>query len=221
MTTTNAPAQLFASLPSDDIRSVFGRATNLAGSVIAGVRPDQLDRQTPCEDFNARKMIQHLIGVLERIAVVGTGASPFTVPGFAGGVADADFIAAWNAEVDRVENVWSDDAVLTRDVLVPWGKDVGGVALTRYVNEVSVHTWDLAKATDQQPAWNDDVLQVAYSAMTTLLPVEGRRAIYDVARAAMPPEMAANFKDPFVDPVSVAEDAPVIDRLVAFSGRQP
>ena len=226
MNTKDTPAQSdsaqpFQSLAASDVRNVFGKAVILAGSVIEAVRADQLENQTPCDDFTTRQMIQHLIGVLERIAVVGTGKSPFTVSGMAGDVSDDALVTAWNAHVAGVVGVWSDDLVLTNQLLVPWGSDTGAVALTRYVNEVSVHTWDLARATGQKPDWDADVLGVAYEAMTTLLPREGRREIYDAARASMPPEMAANFKDPFVDPIDLGVGASAIDRLVAFSGRQP
>ncbi len=45
-------------------------------------------------------------------------------------------------------------------------------------------------------------------------------AVFEAMRASMPAEQR-NFADPFADAVPVHDDAPLIDRLVAWNGRQP
>ena len=32
------------------------------GGVVAGIRPDQLDAPTPCDDFTVRGVLDHMIG---------------------------------------------------------------------------------------------------------------------------------------------------------------
>lgn len=67
-----------------------------------------------------------------------------------------------------------------------------------------LHTWDLAKATGQSPAWDDDVLAAPLAAMQRAVPREPRGG-----------------QVPFGPVVDVPEDAPAIDRLVGWYGRKP
>ena len=109
---------------------------------------------------------------------------------------------------------------LTREVRLPWTVMTGSEALAFYTSEVTVHTWDLAIATNQEPAWDAQVLGVAYEACLRHLPGEGRAAAFELVRRSMPPERRG-FKDPFADVVNVPADASLIDRLVAWAGRWP
>ncbi len=52
------------------------------------------------------------------------------------------------------------------------------------------------------------------------MPGEGRPAMFAAFKAGMP-EPYRSGPDPWADAVPVPEDAPPIDRLVAWNGRQP
>jgi uncharacterized protein (TIGR03086 family) len=187
-----------------DPRPAFAAAVALGRQTVAGVRPDQLDDSTPCNDFDVRTLGRHILAVLERLVIVGAGGDPADSPDFVEGVADGEWLAAYDAFTDRINAVWSDE-VLTNIVTVPWAKLPGAIALLIYINEMSVHTWDLATATGQTPAWDPQVLETAYAAIQFGLPAEGRDN----------PEL------PFGEVVEVPADAPLIDKLVAWNGRQP
>jgi len=189
--------------PGIDPRPLFANAVSLCRDVIAGVRPEQFDAATPCTEFDVRTLTAHLVAVLKRVAVVGAGGDPFSVAQYMTGVADTDWLSAYDGSAAEAEAVWSDDAVLTKLVTVPWAQLPGFVAMLIYINEVTVHTWDLAAATGQQPAWSDAVLTTAYEAIHRGLPAEGRADA------------------PFGEVVPVADDAPLIDRIVAWNGRRP
>ena len=72
------------------------------------------------------------------------------------------------------------------------------------MSEITTHTWDLACATGQRPAFDDGVVGLSLATM----------------QIALPPEMRGG-EVPFAAPVPVADDAPAIDRLVAWVGRRP
>ena len=188
--------------------------------MLANVRPDQLGDPTPCTKYDVRTLVGHLVAVLQRVAVVGAGGDPFTSPEFVTGVADDGWVAAYGAFAADIERVWSDDAVLGRLCTLPWAQLPGFITLSIYVNEVTVHTWDLATATGQHPAWDASVLSLVMAAMQQGLPAAGRKESFAAAKAEIPVEHRTEG-DPFDEAVEVAADAPLIDRLVAWNGRRP
>ena len=104
--------------------------------------------------------------------------------------------------------------------MLPWAAESGDLALRSYVAEITIHTWDLACATGQNPAWQEDVVAVSLEVMRQILPAEGRSEMFDAIRATMPEEMRGGT-DPYAAAVPVGADAPLIDQLVAHVGRLP
>ena len=191
-------------LGADDPRPAFARAVALGGSVISAVRADQLSGATPCEAYDVRDLVGHLVAVLRRIAAVARGESPFSVPQEVTHVADDGWRTAWDAAAHEVQAAWTDDAVLARPLVLPFATLPGAVALAIYTSEVTVHTWALATATGQRPTWDETVVVPALATMQHALAAENR-----------------GDGIPFGPVVEVAEDASAIDRLVAWNGRRP
>ena len=198
-----------------DPRPILDRAIATGGSVIAGVRPDQLTAPTPCPEMDVRAMLGHLIAVLDRIAALGRGEDPFAVTET--NVPDDGWTDAWTTAAGRAAEAWRDDAVLERPMTLPWIQGSGAEILASYFSELTVHTWDLATATGQQPDWDDTVVAAALAA-GDILPAENRRALFEEISAAMGFDEVAI---PFAEAVPVRDDAPAIVRLVAWNGRDP
>ena len=204
-----------------DPRPAFGAAVDLAGTVVAGIRPDQLTDPTPCHEFDVRQLRAHLLGVLRRVSTIGRLGHVGEVPDIPTDIPADGVTEAWADAAADVIDVWAaDDELLDRECVLPWAAMPGNIALRIYVNEVLVHSWDLATATGQQPAWSDDVVEVAFEAIQMGLPAEGRTESFEELRQSMPPELQ-DFTDPFAAAVEVSADAPLIDRLVAWNGRTP
>lgn len=198
-----------------DPRPILDRAIATAGTVIAGVGPEQLDAPTPCPDMNVRAMVGHLVGVLGRIAALGRGEDPFAVVETHS--PDADWRTTWELSGAHAADAWRDDAALERPMALPWIQGTGADVLSSYFSELTVHTWDLAVATGQQVDWDDTVVTAALEARK-ILPAENRRALFEQISAAMGLEVV---NVPFAEAVAVPADAPAIDRLVAWNGRDP
>ena len=199
---------------------MFTNAVQLGGSVVAAVRPDQLDKPTPCGDYTVRPLLGHMVGVLQRVAVLGQGGDGMRCPPRSQGVADDGWVQAWQAAAADVRKAWADEAAMARTYTFPWAVHDGAATLAMYTSELSVHTWDLARATGQRPAWDDEVLTVALASIHVDLPGGNRAAMFEAMRETMPPELR-DFTPPFAEVVEVPDDAPLIDRLVAWTGRQP
>jgi uncharacterized protein (TIGR03086 family) len=198
-----------------DPRPILDRAIATGGSVIARVRPDQLTAPTPCSEMDVRAMLGHLVAVLDRIAALGQGEDPFAVTETH--APDDGWSDAWTTSAGRVAEAWRDDAVLERPMTLPWIEGSGAEVLASYLSELTVHTWDLAMATGQQPDWDDTVVTAALAARD-ILPAENRRALFEEISTAMGLDEVAI---PFADAVPIPDDAPAIDRLVAWNGRDP
>ncbi len=202
-----------------DPRPLFSAATTTGTDVIAAVRPDQLAHATPCPDFDVRSLLGHLVDVLHRVAAMGRGDEYTAAPIEVAGVADHAWTATWRAAVDDANAAWADDGALERTIVLPWATDKGGVALLGYVSEITVHTWDLAQATGRRPTWNVPAVAGAYELMRSWLPGAGRAEIFEEVRKKMGSD--ARAENAFAEVVPVPDDAPLIDRLVAWTGRQP
>jgi uncharacterized protein (TIGR03086 family) len=200
MTTTSVPA----ATTTTDPRPGFFTAARIACDTVAGVSPTQLTAPTPCTEFDVRALLGHLVAVLRRVASVAAGTPAVGQVPLVTDVPDDGWSAAVRAAVGDVEAAWADPAVLDRQMQLPFGRLPGAAALASWTGELSTHTWDLAVATGQSPAFDEQVLTGALAAVRVKLPTAER-----------PPGI------PFGNAVPVADDATVIDRLVAWQGRDP
>jgi uncharacterized protein (TIGR03086 family) len=198
-----------------DPRPILDQAIATGGSVIARVGPDQLTASTPCSEMDVRAMLGHLVAVLDRIAAIGKGEDPFAVTETP--APDDGWSHAWATSAGRTADAWRDDALLEQPMALPWIQGSGADVLASYFSELTVHTWDLARATGQQPDWDDTVVTAALAARA-ILPAENRRAVFEEISIAMGLDEVAI---PFAEQVAIPDDAPGIDRLVAWNGRDP
>lgn len=202
-----------------DPRGVFLRSWAVATEVAAAVADDQRANPSPCDEFDAATIRAHLLSVGHRVAGLGRGTDPFsvdevdTVPG-------DDWGHAFAVAGADVASAWADDALLERTITLPWAEAPGAGILAMYVSEVVLHTWDLARATGKRPVWDDDVVDAGFTALQVALPDEGRIEAFEAVRATMP-EGTEDFAYPFAAALPVDVDAAPIDRLVAWSGRDP
>ncbi len=206
--------------PTTDPRTLFQAAVSTARQTIAAIEPTQMQLPTPCEAFDVRAMLGHALGVVHRVAALGEGKDPFSVRDQMNGIDDADWLTEWDVATHRFQAAWADDAVLLQQMVLPWAVLPGAAAAAMYTSELTVHTWDLAVATGQHPNWSSEALQVSLEAMQEGLPAEGRIQAFEAVRANMP-EGEENFEYPFAAAVPVPDTAPLIDRLVAWTGRIP
>jgi uncharacterized protein (TIGR03086 family) len=203
-----------------DPRPLFATAVDIAEPVIAGVQLEQLDLPSPCVEYSVKELLDHLVFVLHRVAALGRGDDAFGPKPIADAATDRDdWAAEWRTAAAEMQSAWADDGVLDKIMVLPWATMTGAEVLSMYVSELTTHTWDLATATGQQPAWDDAVCRLGLAAMRRDLPMADRTPMWEAFRAQAPANM--QFDPPFANAVAVPLDAPLIDQLVAWTGRQP
>lgn len=217
-TATPTPTTGQGHLAPDDPRLAMAGAVRTARAVMGAVAPDQWDLHTPCSEMTVRDLLEHLVMVNRRIALAGRSVPVAEWPSDAADVADGDWLDAFTAAAHDIQASWPDEG-LSEPRQVPWGAFTGEQVLEVYTSELTVHTWDLARATGQEPDWDPQVVQTSWDAMQFQLPVADRTAMWEQARQHLP--AGVPWEDPFKNAVEISDDAPLIDRLAAWNGRTP
>lgn len=189
---------------TDDPRPTFARALDQAGELVAAVRPDELSSPTPCADYDVRALLGHLVSVLHKLALVGTGGDARGVPDVIGGVPDDSWTNAFAQARSEVDRAWADDDQLDRLVTLPWATLPGRTALDAYTHEFTAHSWDLAHATGRVAQLDPDLATRALDAFSHFAPPEDR-----------------NTQGPFGPVVPTPDDADIYTRLATYLGRHP
>jgi uncharacterized protein (TIGR03086 family) len=161
--------------------------------VLSGVTDWQAT--TPCPDWDARTLAAHVVDVHHMFLARLDGSEPTTLG------ADADVPAAWQETRRQLEKALADQGDQPVDHF--GGKAPFSEAVTTVVcADTLLHTWDLARASDQ-----DDTLDLAaVSKAHAFLAPNG-----DMMRAP----------GGFGPEVTVPAEASAQDRLLAFTGRDP
>jgi uncharacterized protein (TIGR03086 family) len=181
----------------------IGPQARLVARLVHGVREDQLDLPTPCPDYAVRHLLGHVAGLCLGLGAAGrkdVGPLTDTVPGTTLPELAPDWRAVLPPALDALAEAWQDPAAwegMTR----AGGLDLpGAVAGLVAADELVVHGWDVARATGQEYVPDDAALRAAEQ---FLAPAEGGR-------------------DGLFGPiVPVPEDAPLLDRVIGLSGRDP
>lgn len=186
---------------------LIGRAVAPVVEIVRNIKPDQLDAPTPCTEYDVRKLIHHLL--FWGPSLEGAGRKE-TVPSPAAAESDVDltqgdWAADLVAQLERATVAWSAPEAwqgtthMGNPTEMPAAM-VGGMVL----GEMLVHGWDLAHATGQQSAWDNDVLEYVHREVETSAEMGREMGIYG-------PEV----------PVPVPADAPPLHRILGLTGREP
>ncbi|MER7554008.1 TIGR03086 family metal-binding protein [Streptomyces anulatus] len=202
-------------------------AARRIAALLGQVDDSRLDGPTPCPDYAVRELLGHLTGLATAFrdaARKDLGASTAVSPDAALPVLDDDWREVLPRRLEEVAAAWrSPDAWtgMTRagGVELP-GEVAGAVAL----NELVVHGWDLARSTGQPYAAGEAELR---SCEALLAPAEdgpdGPEGSADSPKGGSggSPEDGSDGDGLFGPPVPVPGDAPLLDRVIALSGRRP
>jgi uncharacterized protein (TIGR03086 family) len=179
----------------DDIE-MLRQVVDHTGKLVGGVAADQWTAATPCEQWDVRTLVGHLVSGDAGIAAAVRGEH-LKPPSVEDPAADFGYVS------DDLIAAFSEPDALDRRVVLPMGSVPGASALWIRVVEHVVHGWDLARATGQQPAYGEKATKTALKFSRDLM------------------ERADLSHRPFADPQPVAEDAAHLDKLVALLGRTP
>lgn len=165
-------------------------ACRVTGTLIAGLHDDELRLATPCDELDVAGLVDHLDLVARGFVDLTVEPSP----------PDPDPRPSLPAALDRLARSWSNPArwegstdAGTELPNATWGR----IALT----EVVVHGWDLSRAVGRPVSFDDETLRVTLEHVLDFVP------------ASLVPAALGQ-------PATLPDDAPLLDRIVAATGRQ-
>jgi uncharacterized protein (TIGR03086 family) len=178
--------------------SRYQEAAAQADRVIAAITPDQLGNPTPCADWDVRVLLNHVVtGNLRFVSLVAGGPAPDPHQDHLGD----DHLAAFRDSVVKISTAFTRHDVLNGRYQTPLGEGPGAQLVTMRFCELTVHAWDLARATGQPTYLDPDLATAAL-------------AVFEAALAG------SRDGSPFAAARPVPADAGAADRLAAFTGRE-
>jgi uncharacterized protein (TIGR03086 family) len=180
--------------PIDELQSAEATLAVLQ-HVLHPMANDDWSKQTPCREFDVAKLTDHLMNSITTI----------------GGMAGAEF-----RERDRTDSVERQVILAARPALdawhhrgldgtVPFGQGEAPAKMMVGVLSIEflVHAWDYAMAIGHRVTAPDSLSDYVMGLAKTIITPQGRTSVG------------------FDDPVEVPADADALDRLIAYTGRNP
>ncbi|WP_434446113.1 TIGR03086 family metal-binding protein [Lentzea sp. E54] len=176
-------------------------AEQLAG-LVRNVTDGDLKAPTPCPEYTVGDLLDHVNG----LSVAFTMAARKT-PLEGAGTGDAtrlplDFRESIPARLNELATAWRAPEAW-EGMTAAGGVDLPGeVAAAVALDEIVLHGWDLARATGQLFEVDEDLLQVVHSFVSSIGPDDRDGSLFGAE-------------------VEVGSNAPLLDRVLGLSGRDP
>jgi uncharacterized protein (TIGR03086 family) len=171
--------------------------------VVCQVNTDQLADPTPCQDWDVRALVNHIIlwtaYSAEQRAHGGSVDEELMRRDFA---AEPGFADDYAAQAGKAVAAWSDPAAWERKLDVMGSATSAADVAELLIAEAALHGWDLATATGLEHRCDDATAAV----VLRVVAAQG--------------ELFRQYKG-FADVVPVPDDAPAFTRALALSGRDP
>jgi uncharacterized protein (TIGR03086 family) len=179
--------------------------TRAVARLVRAVGDAQLSGVTPCPAYAVRHLLGHLLGLsvaFRDAARKDLGPTTDTDPGASLPDIGPDWREALPRTLGELAEAWRDPAAWTGDTRAGGVPLPGSVAGAVAVNELVVHGWDLARATGQEYEPDPDALAASHDFLAASVGDPSRDSIFGPV-------------------VTVPDDAPLLDRAIGLSGRDP
>lgn len=173
------------------------------GTLVGQVGHAELMLSTPCDGWNTRDLLNHVIGGAEMFADAFAGAPLRDISGRLPDVVGDDPADAFGRAAERFGAGTKHPGAMQRVLALPFGSMTGETFLRFAAFDLLVHSWDLATTLDVPLEVDDDlVAEVDRFAHVVLDPWQRDHVNFQDATTGQP-------------------QATPMARLVAFTGRTP
>src|SRR5690242_2860813 len=165
------------------------------GHVLHGLADDDLQKQTPCREFDVASLTDHL---LNSITVLGGAAGAQFPERDRSDSVERQVVLAGRPALDAWKRRGLDGTVAFGDNEAP-AKVMAGILSLEFL----VHAWDYAAAVGREVNAPDSLSDY----------------VMGLARNIITPQGRSNAG--FDDPIEMPDDARSLDKLLAYTGRRP
>jgi uncharacterized protein (TIGR03086 family) len=189
-----------------ELHEMMATAGRAAVEVANNVKPDQLGLPTPCQDWDVRALVNHLMFWSafrsELAARKQTAPADDPITEETDFTRDGEWATTLETQLGRATAAWAEPGATEGNTGLAGGSMPAPVIGMMMVGELVVHGWDLATATGQRLEVDDEIVLAVHQA-TGAMADQGRS--YGV----------------FGDEVPVAAGASPLDKVLGVSGRDP
>jgi uncharacterized protein (TIGR03086 family) len=186
-----------------NLSSQMAAAAAEAAKVVNGVPEATLDAPTPCNDWDLRTLLNHMIlwtsYSAERRAHGESVAEDLMTKDF---TAEPGFRDDYARQIDRAVQAWSGPKAWTGELGVMGDATPAADVGAMLIMEMVLHGWDVAKATGQEYHADDATAEAL---------------LHTVQEQA---ELFRKYQG-FADAIEAPEGATALDRALRLSGRDP
>jgi uncharacterized protein (TIGR03086 family) len=188
--------------PELDLPGLHSRALDATRDFVAHIGREQWHDPTPCEQWDVRQLVNHLVAENLWVKPLVEGRSIHEVgDAFDGDVLGDDPLAAYERSGREADAAFHEPGTMERPVGVSYGPVPGSVFVGHRLVDLVVHGWDIARATGQSTELDPDLVEACYA---------------DVEPQADLLEASGYFGTR----VEVAPDADLQTKLLALLGRR-
>lgn len=183
-----------------DVLENYDRAAAVASGVIDKIPTDRFGAPTPCSEWDVRGVVNHMVtGALMAISAATAGEPPEV----GGDHVGDDPKGVFERVAKQERELLAQPGAMERPMRVPFGEQPGSFVASMRINELLVHSWDLAKATGQPTDFEPELCAGVLATWRERMDGADRSTHL-----------------PFDDEQPVPDDATQADRLAAYLGRR-
>ena len=182
----------------------LGPAAQRLSALVVATPDDALNAPTPCASTSVAVLLNHVDGFALAFTSAARKSEEFTDGAPFSDELRGDWRTGIPERLSVLADAWRDPEAWTGMAKVGGGEFPGELCGKIALGEMLLHGWDLARATGAWFAASDGELEAV------------RSYIEPIVTAPQPPPEGL-----FGPPVAVPDDAPLLDRVLGLSGRNP
>lgn len=174
-------------------------------SRLAAIGPDQWSLPTPCDEWDVRGLVNHVVAANRVTVVMMEGGSADEA--IAGRPADElgdDPLAAFDESVAAQRAAFAEPGALHKTCRHVVGELPAAMVLGMRTGDMTLHTWDLARAVGGDEVLRPELVEAGWSGLEPIAEVLPQTGFFGAGPSG-----------------DVGPDAPLQDRLLDLSGRRP
>jgi uncharacterized protein (TIGR03086 family) len=183
----------------------LARADAQFARVIREVTVDDLDRPSPCEGWDVRGLLNHVIGGNRASVMLLEGGSRDDVMAIFGeDLIGDDYLVAYEDSIAESRAAFAEEGALQLTVHHMMG-DIPATQLLQFrTGDLTLHGWDLARAIGADEAIDPELAAFVLEGMLPMAPMIASVGVFGEGPSG-----------------TVGEDAPAQERLLDLTGRRP